>query len=109
MRRALPYIAALLAYLMTPGSAEVTENVIHFVANGHSAHAVADDEHQPSDVEHGCSGPFHVCACHQSTGFALTRIAGLSPIVTSPVQPFASPRPLVAQGFVGRIFRPPIA
>jgi hypothetical protein len=69
LRRFAPFIALVLIHLMTPGSVELTENLIHFVASGHGAHSLPDDAHQPDDDEHGCSGPYHFCDCHHSSGF----------------------------------------
>lgn len=71
LRRYAQLVALLLIYLMTPGSAELTENVIHFVASGHGAHSLPDSDHQPDDDEHGCSGPYHFCACHHTAGFLI--------------------------------------
>jgi hypothetical protein len=69
MRRILPYVAVVLVYLMTPLAGEITENVVHLLAEGHAAHAIEDDAHAPDGPEHGCSGPFHMCSCHSSTAF----------------------------------------
>ncbi|MGD8317701.1 MAG: hypothetical protein PVH21_18045 [Myxococcales bacterium] len=69
MRRALPYLAGILIYVITPGSSEIVENVLHLLSEGHAAHAVADAEHAPRGAEHGCSGTFHLCHCHSSTAF----------------------------------------
>lgn len=73
MRLVFRYIAVLLVFLMTPAAGEVAENIVHFVVNGHTAHAVDDAAHQPDDREHGCSGLFHVCGCHSSVPFTVTR------------------------------------
>ncbi len=69
LRRFAPLIAFVLIHLMTPGSTELAENIIHFVASGHLAHAKQCGDSQPADQEHACSGPYHFCACHYSTGF----------------------------------------
>lgn len=56
-----------LAWLLTPGLTEVTENLWHLAVAGHTAHSLAaGDDHRPRDDEHGCSGTFHFCACHHS-------------------------------------------
>jgi hypothetical protein len=72
MRRLLPYVAVVLVYLMTPLAGEITENVVHLLAEGHAAHAIEDDAHTPEGPEHGCSGPFHMCSCHSSAAFTQT-------------------------------------
>lgn len=59
----------LLIYLMTPAAVELTENVVHLVMTGHSAHAFGDGAHRPDGPEHGCSGIVHVCGCHSSVSF----------------------------------------
>lgn len=58
-------IAAVLAlFVVLPGAGEALENVVHLVAQGHSAHAGGtSDGHQPPGREHGCNGVFHLCHC----------------------------------------------
>lgn len=75
MRRMLPYVAALLVYVMTPAAGEVVENAVHLVLTGHTAHALHDGAHQPDSPEHGCSGPFHICHCHSSVSFTAPCVA----------------------------------
>ena len=70
MCRLRPYrLACALALLasLTPGFAEVVENLGHLVVRGHLAHTEAhgDDHSQPSP-EHGCNATFHLCSCHAS-------------------------------------------
>ncbi len=105
-----PYVAVLMMYLMTPGSGELTENIVHLVMNGHTAHALDDADHQPEDDEHGCSGPYHVCQCHTSTGF----LAGVGDVRLGAA--FAAGARLSwgaedakADGCLAGVFRPPIA
>jgi len=58
---------------MIPGLAEATENLWHVVRTGHTAHWVdAGSDHVPDGDEHGCSGVFHLCSCHQSPPTTLT-------------------------------------
>lgn len=65
-----------LAWLVTPGLTEATENLWHLLQAGHGAHAQAQGaDHAPEDAEHGCSGTFHLCSCHSAPAPALT--AGL--------------------------------
>ena len=66
MRRLSPFIAIVMVYLMTPGAGELTENAVHLISNGHTAHAFDDAEHEPTGAEHGCSSTFHVCQCCSS-------------------------------------------
>ncbi len=82
MRWFAPLVAATLVYAMTPGMAEAAENIAHLITHGDTAHGDgheggADDRRDGSD-EHGCSGPFHACACHNS---------GLFLVATVDVQP----------------------
>lgn len=70
--------AFLLVWALFPGVGEVAENVVHLSLHGHLAHAVGhEDDHAHSGAEHGCTGPFHICSCHSSTPFELTRTAKL--------------------------------
>ncbi len=55
-----------LLYVMTPGSTEIAQNVYHLVFEGHDAH---DHPEHAEDEEHGCSGPYHMCACHSTVAF----------------------------------------
>ncbi len=75
MRRILPYVAMLMVYLMTPSAGEFTENLVHLLIEGHTAHAIDDDAHEPNSPEHGCWGPFHVCSCHASVAFTVPALA----------------------------------
>lgn len=57
---------------MIPGLAEAGENLWHFARAGHLAHAQdAGEDHAPEGDEHGCSGTFHLCSCHNSPPMAL--------------------------------------
>lgn len=69
MHRLIPGIAVLLAYAITPGAGEMTENVTHFLLDGHAAHAPHDAGQGPNEDAHGCSGPFQTCPCHGTTAF----------------------------------------
>jgi hypothetical protein len=67
MRFAVRALVALLIWGMAPGLAEVTENLGHLLATGHTAHAAGEGaDHAPQGDEHGCSGAFHLCSCHPS-------------------------------------------
>lgn len=69
MRKLIPRLLVLgLAWLLVPGLTEAAENLWHLAVAGHAAHAMAaGDDHAPRGDEHGCSGSFHLCACHHST------------------------------------------
>lgn len=103
-------MAVMVAWQMVPGSNEILENVFHLAREGHLAHALPDAEHQSTDVEHGCSGPFHLCPCHTSISFLTGVFAGED-------QPQACSEPGVswcthdsdADAHLSGIFRPPIA
>ena len=56
MLRLFRALAFVLAFMLTPGSSEVLESATHLIANGHLAHALDDEEHEPHGEEHGCTG-----------------------------------------------------
>jgi hypothetical protein len=110
MRRSVALVAVLLVYLMVPGSLELTESLAHLVVHGDTAHADVDDHEKPGgDDEHGCSGGYHLCVCHHTTGFIVSPGVHVErpalPVITDPV----STADLTPSADVGRIFRPPIA
>jgi hypothetical protein len=110
VHRLIPGIAVLLAYAVTPGAGEMTENVAHFLRDGHAAHGAHEAEEAPSKDAHGCSGPFQTCPCHGTTAFVAD---------SGPVQVSAAERQvetlqwfvadLQADGVLTGVFRPPIA
>lgn len=109
VRRILPFVAVALIYLMTPASGEIVENLVHLVATGHAAHAAHDEPHQQGP-EHGCSGPFHVCACHSSvafTGAVAEAIGSVSVPAAHDVRWAYAVEP--SDGCLHGVFRPPIA
>jgi hypothetical protein len=72
-RNAARTIALLLLLVLTPGVGEAVENLCHLVAEGHLAHGASHDEEAPHPgAEHGCSGTFHLCACHRTLSFLAT-------------------------------------
>ena len=108
--RLFPALALVLAYAMTPGAGELTENAVHLVMTGHTAHAAHQDGHEPRGDEHGCSGPFHVCSCHGTAAFVAER----TPIEVQAVRPASESvtwvvGDLESDGIATGIFRPPIA
>jgi hypothetical protein len=113
MRRSVALVAVFLVYLMMPGSLELTESLAHLVVHGDTAHGDPEgrDGHDSGDGadEHGCSGGYHLCVCHQSTGFVLP----FGVVIANTIAPAANDVPEIAEaapsGQPGRIFRPPIA
>ena len=72
-------------WAITPGLTEVVENLWHFAAAGHSAHAIEEgSDHVPENDEHGCTATFHLCSCHQAQSLTLsTGPASLSAVFLS--------------------------
>jgi hypothetical protein len=57
-------LALILLWTLVPGVGEFTENFVHLVVQGHTAHAEPDgDTHAPDGREHGCTGSLHLCSC----------------------------------------------
>jgi hypothetical protein len=110
VRRLIPGIAVLLAYAITPGAGEMTENVAHFVLDGHSAHTAHGSEEAPSNDAHGCSGPFQTCPCHGTSAFVVdggTVEVAAAELEVETLQWFVAS--LEADGVMTGVFRPPIA
>jgi hypothetical protein len=110
MRRSVALVAVFLVYLMMPGSLELTESLAHLVVHGDTAHGDAEG-HGDADGsdEHGCSGGYHLCVCHQASGFVVpfgVVIANLIAPAPNDVPETPEPAPSADPG---RIFRPPIA
>ena len=110
VHRLIPSIAVLLAYAITPGAGELTENVAHFVLDGHGAHAPHDADQAPAQDAHGCSGPFQTCPCHGTTAF----VADGGPVEIDaaeacPQAPNWVATLLQGDGVLTGVFRPPIA
>ena len=78
-------IAAVLAlFVVLPGAGEALENVVHLVAQGHSAHAGGtSDRHQPPSREHGCTGAFHLCHCCPSASAVLSSVGNIQQVQTA--------------------------
>jgi hypothetical protein len=78
VRSLVRFIAvATLVCLLVPGLGEAAENLWHVVRTGHSAHDLsAGEQHVPDEDEHGCTGTFHLCSCHQTLAYDL----GLVPV-----------------------------
>jgi hypothetical protein len=111
VHRLVPGIALLLAYAIAPGAGELTENVAHFLLDGHAAHAQhLEDETAPDRDTHGCSGPFQTCPCHGTTAFVAD--SGRPDIGITACE-IATPEwfvtSLEAVGVLTGVFRPPIS
>jgi hypothetical protein len=106
----IPGLALILAYSITPGSGEITENVAHYLLDGHSAHA-AHDAGQPEHGDaHGCSGPFEHCPCHGTSAFVADSPpieVGVAHAVNQQVQWFVAVHQ--SDGTRSNVFRPPIS
>jgi len=110
VQRLIPGIAVLLAYAITPGAGELTENVAHFLVDGHAAHAAHESDQAPAGDAHGCSGPFQTCPCHGTTAFVAD--SGSVEIGVAAAEPrtlhwFVAV--LQGEGVRTNVFRPPIA
>lgn len=103
-------VAVLTVCFMLPGAGELAENVIHLVKNGHTAHALDDENHARQGTEHGCSGTAHVCSCCQSPAFLSAKV--LTTISSNTVASWTRALEvddLPADGYLTSVFRPPIA
>ena len=108
MRRLIPGIAILLAYSVTPGAGEITENLAALLHDGHPAHA-SHAGHAPKEDTHGCSGPFQTCPCHGTFAF----VTDSAPIEIGVTQEALLVQSLVdscgSDGVPASVFRPPIS
>jgi len=110
VHRLISGIAVLLAYAITPGAGELTENVAHYLLDGHAAHAQHEAEEAPSRDTHGCSGPFQTCPCHGTTAFLANGgpvEIGVAKVESQMLHWFVAD--LQGDGVVASVFRPPIA
>lgn len=64
VRRAV--LALLLVFAIFPSSAEIVELAAHMVGHGDDGHAGDEHDGAAGEDEHGCSGMFHLCACHMT-------------------------------------------
>lgn len=105
-------LALLLVLAVIPSGMELVELAVHIVRYGDVAHA---DKHDKSTKpigsdEHGCSGTFHVCSCHQVVS-ATTPLATTVVCLRAPVESLAIIFPLDRTGEAAQAppVRPPIA
>jgi len=115
-KRFVVVLFAVAAIMLRGGTGETVETALHLAAHGHAAHAVSDrdaasDHGVPhSDLEHGCSGHFHVCPCCAHPVMANAALA-----FVVPPAPDSSERLTLAltragpEGTSALLFRPPIA
>ena len=102
---------ALLAFCwqVSPVFSELAENAVHFLVEGHGAHALPDASHAPQGNEHGCSATFHVCPCHASFCFLASRSMQNVTLLPSPATRHLRGAPVApCDGFFAGVFRPPI-
>ena len=82
MRVGRSVIAALLVWALVPGSAEMSEQLVHLLRNGHLAHSIpGDPDEVPPGAEHGCQGAMHLCRCCPSSIASATQFTLVSPLV----------------------------
>lgn len=108
VKRLAPIIVFTLVYLLTPGAFELTENVLHLVGHGDTAHGEAGHSGAESSDEHGCSGPYHFCICHTSVTFlggSIVSVALDEP--PSVALGLSDPGDVSDSGYAHRIYRPP--
>lgn len=104
-------IALVLTVAMWPGLSELVELTMHAAEHGDLAHA-DDDEHEGTPLgedEHGCSGTFHLCACHHSPP-AVSSIAAVTTDLADTMELGAllAPPFQVGTGVAAPPTRPPI-
>jgi hypothetical protein len=109
MLRLRPLVALAVIYLMVPGANETLENLVHLAIHGHGAHAVDDADHDFGESEHGCSGPYHLCACHSSLPFQAPSVdRGLRPVLAAQALAVDGGLFQFGDGYALALFRPPI-
>lgn len=102
-------MALVLAYAVTPGAGEITENVAHYLLDGHAAHASHETDQKPHGDAHGCSGPFQTCPCHGTSAFVTDSPPieiGEAGLASHAVHWFVAGHH--SEGVTATVFRPPI-
>ena len=114
MKRLFLCVALLQIYLLTPGTGELTLDLVHYAINGdthHQTEVEEDHNHDTQNTEHGCSGPYHVCGCHASVVFTPSFVSVSFSII--PPQHLYLPSWFeefsTNNGFSGPPFKPPIS
>lgn len=105
-------LALLLVLAIVPVSGEVVELAVHWVTEGDVAH-VAGDAHDTAPLgadEHGCSGLFHLCACHTAQATPAPAVAAAAHPAPACGRVVArAPLPDRGRGAPPPTIRPPIA
>lgn len=105
-------VVALLALLaIAPGVPTLVDLSAHALTVDATIESAARHHDEHEDSERGCSGPFHVCACHTPSLVGVFR-RGVEVRVDPPAMSAAAPPESFARGRAGfrsSIFRPPIA
>jgi hypothetical protein len=95
----------LLLYSMTPASAEIAQQLVHVVTEGHFANEHAA---HTEDKEHGCSGPYHLCVCHSTVVFVVSvTLTDNEPIIGTETVVLGLEQ-AEEDGHSRSVFRPPI-
>ena len=95
----------LLLFSMTPASAEIAQQIVHLVTEGHLAEEHAD---HTEDKEHGCSGPYHMCVCHSTVVFVVSvTLTETKPLIGAETV-VLGPEQAEEDGHRRLVFRPPI-
>ncbi len=111
MRFAMPCVALLLVFSMTPGAGELAESTVHLVTHGDNAHgdSAGHQDRGESGGEHGCSGPYHSCSCHQSVSFLTATALDSGHLAAPSSHEAGSIDSVLDSGFVQELLRPPNA
>ena len=103
-------LALLLVLSIVPSTMELVEAVVHWAEHGDSAHG---DGHASSALggtdEHGCSGTFHLCACHTANVLAPSVVLDLNVYSFLDYEACSAPASRVGLGATAPPIRPPIA
>ena len=99
-------LALWLVAISVPGAAELLEDAVHALVDGHTAH---DRDHAGEQPGHCCSGLFQICACHTNAVATLSAATGLSPQLFARSHVPGDERHAARPGFRSAPFRPPTA
>jgi hypothetical protein len=109
----LPVRARILALLLTlsivPSTMELVEAVVHWAEHGDSAHGDGHGSSALGTDEHGCSGTFHLCACHTASVVAPSVVLDLNVYSFLDHEACFEPASRVGLGATAPPVRPPIA
>lgn len=102
-------LAILLTLSILPSTMELVEAVVHWAQHGDSAHGDDHDSTALGTDEHGCSGTFHLCACHTASVVAPSVVTDLSVYSFLEYEAGVEPASHVGLGATAPPIRPPIA